>query len=57
MKRNHWRSLFPEESPQQWYKETARKVERSDMPYVVARAKVLLDGVQLAHNTLGGYAV
>ena len=46
-------SLFPEESAE-WYQETARKVERSDMPYVVARARVLLDGVQLAHNTLGG---
>jgi hypothetical protein len=53
MKRNHWRSLFPEES-EAWYRETARKVERSDMPYVVARARVLLDGVELAHNTLGG---
>ena len=46
-------SLFPEESAE-WYRETARKVERSDMPYVVARATVSLDGVQLAHNTLGG---
>ena len=46
-------SLFPEESAE-WYKETARKVERSDMPYVVVRAKVFLDGVQLADNNLGG---
>jgi len=46
-------SLFPEESAE-WYLETARKVERSDMPYVVARVTVSLDGVQLAHNTLGG---
>ena len=46
-------SLFPEESAE-WYAKTAKAVERSDMPYVVARARVLLDGVQLAHNTLGG---
>ena len=46
-------SLFPEESAE-WYARTAKAVERSDMPYVVARARVLLDGVQLAHNTLGG---
>jgi hypothetical protein len=45
--------LFPEES-EEWYKTTARKVERSEMPYVVARARVLLDGVELADNTLGG---
>lgn len=45
--------LFPEES-EAWYRETARKVERSEMPYVVARARVLLDGVELANNTLGG---
>ena len=46
-------SLFPEESAE-WYARTAKAVERSDMPYVVARARVLLDGVQLAHNHLGG---
>lgn len=46
-------SLFPEESAE-WYTETARKVERSDMPYVVARVTVSLDGVKLAHRTLGG---
>ncbi len=46
-------SLFPEES-KEWYEETARKVERSDMPYVVAKARVSLDGVELAYNTLGG---
>lgn len=46
-------SLFPEES-EEWYKTTARKVERSEMPYVVARARVLLGEVELASNTLGG---
>lgn len=46
-------SLFPEESAE-WYTETARKVERSDMPYVVARVTVSLDGVKLADRTLGG---
>ena len=45
--------LFPEES-EEWYKTTARKVERSEMPYVVARARVFLDKVELANNTLGG---
>ena len=46
-------SLFPEESAE-WYKETARKVERSDMPYVIVRARVFLDHVELADNNLGG---
>lgn len=46
-------SLFPEES-EEWYKTTARRVERSEMPYVVARARVFLAGVELANNTLGG---
>jgi len=45
--------LFPNES-ETWYQETARKVERSDMPYVIARATVSLAGVKLADNTLGG---
>jgi hypothetical protein len=46
-------SLFPEESAE-WYAKTAKAVERSDMPYVVVRAKVFLDGVPLADNNLGG---
>ena len=46
-------SLFPEESAE-WYARTAKAVERSDMPYVVAKVTVSLDGVELAHNTLGG---
>lgn len=46
-------SLFPDES-EEWYKTTARLVERSEMPYVIARARVFLAGVELAHNTLGG---
>jgi hypothetical protein len=45
--------LFPDEG-EAWYKETARKVERSEMPYVIARATVSLAGVKLADNTLGG---
>jgi len=45
--------IFPGES-EKWYRETARRVERSEMPYVIARVTVSLVGVKLADNTLGG---